>query len=151
MKRIVFVLVLCFAAVLIYARPGFSHCQMPCGIYNDDMRFDMIKEDISTIEKAIKEIDELSKAGEKNYNQIVLWVNTKEDHANKIMETASGYFLAQRVTLPKDDMDKTYQNKLTLLHQIIVYAMKTKQSLDIGNVEKLKALTAEFEKIYNQK
>lgn len=127
----------------------FSHCQMPCGIYDDKRIFTMIKEDIATIEKAIKETNKLSADKEINYNQIVRWVNTKEDHADKIMETASQYFLAQRIKLPeKQTADEKYKKELTVLHSIIVYAMKTKQSLDINNVAALNKLLEEFEKLY---
>ena len=37
-----------------------SHCQIPCGIYNGPARFDMIAENITTIEKSMRQITELS-------------------------------------------------------------------------------------------
>ena len=127
----------------------FSHCQIPCGIYDDKTRFVVLKEDIATIEKAIKETVKLSGEKEINYNQIVRWINTKEDHANSIMETAAQYFLAQRIKLPeKQGADEKYNKELSALHSIIVYAMKTKQSLDINNVTALSKLVEEFEKLY---
>jgi len=154
MKKILGCSVVIVAVFFLFAKIGFSHCQVPCGIYGDQMRFEMIKEDIATVEKSINEIARLSAEKDNtNYNQIVRWVNTKEDHANNIMKSANEYFLAQRIALPDNSKqkDKIYCQKVSLLHQIIVYAMKTKQSADISNVEKLKALVDEFHKVYFDK
>ena len=71
-----------FAVTLIWmtlsAVTAFSHCEIPCGIYGDEMRFAMMKEDIATIEKSMKQIVELSKQASPNHNQIVRWVQNKE-------------------------------------------------------------------------
>ena len=36
---------------------AYSHCQVPCGIYGDEGRFDAIAEHITTIEKSMKQIE----------------------------------------------------------------------------------------------
>ncbi len=131
--------------------PLFAHCEVPCGIYGDENRFEVMAEHVATIEKAINQIAALSKEGEKNYNQIVRWVNTKENHANELQHIVTQYFMTQRVKPadPKDaDKFKAYQEQVTSLHQMLVYAMKTKQSLDPGNVEKLKGLLNSFQSAY---
>ena len=46
--------------IIFYHIPIFSHCQIPCGIYSDAMQIMQIKEDLSTIEKAMNEINDLS-------------------------------------------------------------------------------------------
>lgn len=152
MKKLL-VLFTCIVAVfLLFIKTGFSHCQVPCGIYDDEIRFVMINEDISTIEKSINEISKLSGQDVKNYNQLVRWITTKEEHATNIMKTVSDYFLAQRISIPDDiKKDKKYLEKITLLHQIIVYSMKAKQSTDIKNVEKLKASISDFKNLYFEK
>ena len=61
-----------------------SHCQVPCGIYDDEMRIKMISEHITTIEKAMKQVAALSKESKPNYNQIVRWINNKEKHAEQM-------------------------------------------------------------------
>jgi hypothetical protein len=38
----------------------FSHCQIPCGIYDDQARLDMMAEHIGTIEKSINQVNEIS-------------------------------------------------------------------------------------------
>jgi nickel superoxide dismutase len=143
-----------FATVLmvfILNQVTYAHCEMPCGIYDDAMRIKMIRESIATIEKAMKQIDELSKAQPVNYNQLVRWVNTKEEHATKIQETASEYFMCQRIK-PAEPTDKekydAYILQLTLMHELQLYAMKSKQTIDLDNIQKMKDILDKFEIAY---
>jgi nickel superoxide dismutase len=96
MKKTVF---LCLLAALLVAsaQPLFAHCEVPCGIYNDQMRIDMIREDITTIEKAMKEITALAGQSPVNYNQIVRWTMNKEEHAEKLQYIVQQYFMTQRI------------------------------------------------------
>ncbi|MFH1313867.1 MAG: superoxide dismutase [Ni] [Candidatus Eisenbacteria bacterium] len=142
------------AAILILASSAFAHCQVPCGIYDDDARLDAVEEHITTIEKAITQIESLSDNDHPNFNQIIRWTNAKDDHADGIAEIVSWYFLQQRVKpVASGDADahKAYLTKLTLLHEILVYSMKAKQSTDLANVEKLKTLLADFREAYSGK
>jgi nickel superoxide dismutase len=139
------------AMAITFSKTSFAHCEVPCGIYHDELRVELIKEHIQTIEKAMKQIDELQKAGEVNYNQLVRWINTKEHHANLIQEVAEQYFLHQRVKAadPSDeDKYNKYIAQLTSLHQLIVYAMKSKQGIDLANIEKMKEGLSKFEESY---
>jgi len=136
---------------LLCVSPAFPHCEIPCGIYGDEMRFEMLAEHLTTIEKSMKLVVELSKVGGKNYNQIVRWVNNKEKHAKAIQEIIHQYFMTQRVK-PVDEKNtkayKKYVEQITLLHQMLVHAMKAKQTVDLGHVEKLRALSASFRTAY---
>jgi len=116
-----------------------AHCQVPCGIYNDQMRIHMMEEHVTTIEKAMKQI----KANE-NDNQTVRWIMNKDKHADELSEIVTYYFMAQRI---KPDADQ-YAEKLQALHQILVYSMKAKQTTDEANVLKLKELIHTFEHLY---
>jgi nickel superoxide dismutase len=130
---------------------AFSHCQIPCGIYDDQARFTMIEENILTIEKSMKQIMELSEHPDKNFNQIVRWTLNKENHADEIAHLVSYYFLTQRVKLvdSKDvEAHKEYLAKITVLHEMIVYAMKAKQTTDFTHAEKLRSLLKAFHKLY---
>jgi nickel superoxide dismutase len=125
----------------------FPHCQVPCGIYGDEMRFEMMDEDIDTIEKSMKMIIELSGEKKKNFNQIVRWVNNKDHHADKLTETVTYYFMAQRLE-PIDKTDKAYREylgKLVLWHKLLFYAMKSKQTTDLGYIEKMRTIVEELE------
>ena len=48
-----------------------AHCQVPCGIYADDVVFGELMTDVQTIEKAMGQINELSADPTKNANQLV--------------------------------------------------------------------------------
>jgi nickel superoxide dismutase len=128
-----------------------AHCQIPCGIFGDHTRFTILREHITTIEKSMNQINELSAEPGKNINQLVRWVNNKELHADEFTEIVTYYFLAQRIKIadPADDAAfADYQNKITTLHQMMVYAMKTKQGTDPANINKLNELVDAFEKMY---
>ena len=138
--------------MLILTRPAvYSHCEVPCGIYDDEMRFKMIAEDIMTVEKAMEQIVHLSAESPQNMNQIVRWIMNKEKHAEDIQHIISQYFLTQRIKNP-DSQDKQAQERyiksLTICHQILMFAMKTKQSTDLNDVEMLKSAVEGFRKIY---
>jgi nickel superoxide dismutase len=129
----------------------YSHCQIPCGIYDDPARLAAIAENITTIEKAMKSIEELSAQQKPNMNQIVRWVNTKEEHAEEIAHIVSFYFMAQRIKPVEKSNAAGYEKyikQLTLLHEMIIYSMKAKQTTDLANVEKLRSLLADFRKAY---
>jgi nickel superoxide dismutase len=110
----------------------FAHCQVPCGIYNDAVRIVQIQEDYKTIQKAMLKIQELSgRQDAKSMNQLTRWVMTKEEHATKIQRTVSDYFLTQRIKLKSEESDyKIYVKQTTTLHQILVAAMKCKQTVE---------------------
>ena len=136
-------LVLIFGLFLI-SKPAFSHCEIPCGIYDDKMRIDMLNEHITTIEKSMNQIQKLEKAKNPQYNQLMRWVTNKEDHANQFQHIVTQYFMTQRIKLNASD----YNKKLGLLHQMLVYAMKCKQTTDTENTAKLKALVKSFADLY---
>ncbi len=135
----------------LLASIAYSHCQIPCGIYDDQARFDMIAEHITTIEKSINEIKKLSEQDKPNMNQIVRWVQNKEEHADELGHIVTYYFMTQRVKPTQKTEGKEYDEyvkKLTLLHKILISSMKAKQTTDLANVEKLRSLLAEFNSVY---
>jgi len=124
---------------------------VPCGIYEDSLRISLIKEHITTIEKAMNKINELATAPAANINQLVRWVNNKESHAEKIQHIVSQYFLHQRVKIAdaKDLMAvQKYQAQLTSLHEVLVYAMKGKQTTDLQFIDKMRKSVVKFEEAY---
>jgi hypothetical protein len=137
--------------IAISANLAYSHCQIPCGIYGDHTRIDMLKEHILTIEKSMNEINELSKNSSENMNQLVRWINNKDQHADEFTHIVTYYFLSQRIKIvdPGKSGDfKIYQEKLTLLHKMMVFAMKCKQTTDLANTKRLSTLVDKFVEIY---
>lgn len=150
MKRSATLLLFTFLAMIL-SKAGLAHCEVPCGIYHDELRVELIKEHIQTIEKAMNQISSLQEEDDENYNQIIRWVNTKDDHANLIQEIASQYFLHQRVKAASPDDEEKYAKyiaQLTSLHQLTVSAMKSKQGLDLAHTEDMRKALQSFEDAY---
>jgi len=128
-----------------------AHCQVPCGIYDDQMRIKMISEHLDTIEKAMKQIVALGKESPVNYNQIVRWTVNKETHAEEIDGIVTYYFMTQRIK-PADPNDKKayaqYMERLELLHHLLVYTMKAKQSTDDTLIPTLREILKKFADAY---
>ncbi len=111
-KTLIILSVFVFSTLLV--NTASAHCEVPCGIYDDELRIELIKEHIQTIEKAMYQINEIQNSESINYNQLVRWINTKEKHAELIQEIAEQYFLTQRVKFANpDDKEKyaTYINQ----------------------------------------
>lgn len=119
-----------------------SHCQVPCGIYDDPARIASLREDSRTIEKAITNITELTNATDaQGKNQLVRWISNKETHASYIITTMSEYFFAQRIKPVEAGADgyDAYLEKLARHHAVIIAAMQCKQHADQEYVTKLNA------------
>jgi len=144
MKKICLQVLAGFFFFLIFANNVSAHCEIPCGIYDDQMRINMISEHIATIEKSMKQIVEIQKENNHNANQLIRWVTNKENHANELQEIVSQYFMTQRIKFDAKDYDK----KIGMLHQMLVYAMKCKQTTDLENTQKLKEALKSFESLY---
>lgn len=120
---------------------SLSHCQVPCGIYDDAARISAMLEDAVTVAKAVTKLDELEgKHDTQSTNQKVRWVMNKESHAQKIIETMADYFLTQRVKPSQED----YAERLAKHHAVILAAMKAKQQ---SSAESAAALTKAIEAI----
>lgn len=142
------------ALAFVAAKTALPHCQIPCGIYGDDTRFDLMLEHVATIEKSMKQIESLQKQEQPNANQLVRWVENKEAHAGELAQIVTAYFMAQRVK-PVSSEEKVahqkYVQQVTLLHQILVRTMKAKQTTDQAHCAGLRELIDEFKKSYSGK
>lgn len=118
-----------------------SHCQIPCGIYGDKMKFKSLKQDVETIKKSMKKISSL-----KSIHDITRWTINKEKHAQNIQNEMSSYFLSQRVKLK----DKNRIKHLKFIHEITVYAMQSKQKVDVKIANKLLDSIQNYESFYNK-
>jgi len=135
-----------------------GHCQVPCGIFDDPKLVLEVKEACATIRKAMTQVGELSAAGltAQSINQITRWVNTKEEHASKIISLMSDYCLCQRVkpvgaagspfTAEKDFLDA-----LKAHHAVMVAAMKAKQTVDLAGADALEHAVEDMVPMYIKK
>ncbi len=148
-KKLSFIII--FLSGFVGASFLSAHCQVPCGIYDDQMRIKMIAEHIATMEKAMNQIIDLSGEKTPNYNQIVRWVYNKEKHAEELSDIVTYYFMTQRLKpVSKTDTKHAagYRKKLELLHHLLVYTMKAKQTTDLKVIEELRVLLKKFEEVY---
>jgi nickel superoxide dismutase len=131
---------LALALSLFCSAEARAHCQVPCGIYGDKQRVEMMREDAATVEKSVKLIRQLAgKRDAQSRNQLVRWVQTKEQHAEKIMRTIADYVMAQKI---KPKAGKDYLAKLGKHHAVMVAAMKCKQTADPRAVAAMKKAIA---------
>ena len=138
-------------AVLGLTPLALAHCEIPCGIYDDQTRIVLLREDIATIEKSMRSIQEIGAQAKPEWNQLVRWTVNKEDHANKIQDIASQYFLTQRVKAPAAgdaEAQQKYVTQLTLLHKLLVVAMKMKQTTDLAFVADARKVVDDFAASY---
>ena len=137
------------AVLFLVASVAMAHCQVPCGIYGDQLRFEQMLEDEHTISKAQLQIHELNE-GEidpQAINQMGRWVVTKEEHASHIQSIIASYFMAQRIKAS----DPEYGKKLMAAHAVIVAAMKAKQSADPETAKTLEKSIFDFYRAYEGK
>ena len=148
-----FGIVAIMAVLVVGLAPSLSraHCEIPCGIYDDETRVKLLAEHVMTIEKSMRRINQLAADTTIDYNQLVRWIDNKEDHANKFQEIVTQYFMTQRVK-PVDPTDtakyNAYVAQTTVLHEMLVVAMKCKQTTDLAHPAKLTELIEKFRGLY---
>jgi len=128
MKHLIFLF-----ALLLSHNTLNAHCQIPCGIYHDQMIVQGLEEDVETLMKSVNEIQKNSRRTAEDNNQLVRWVLNKEKHADKLADTLVEYFLKQRIKPDAVNLDK----KLKGIHSMLVLSMKIKQTVDPKNVDAL--------------
>ncbi len=142
LKIVIVLMFLAFGSINLAA-----HCEIPCGIYEDSVRINLIREHITTMEKSMNQIKKLENADAVEYNQLVRWIMNKEDHALKLQNVVTQYFMTQRIKPGAENYDK----KLSTLHKLLIYSMKGKQTTDLKNIKMLRSLADQFEALYIKK
>ena len=138
-----------FAIILSLTTQLNAHCQIPCGVYDDAMRVKMIEEHTLTILKSMNYISSNQSDLEKQ-NQVTRWIINKEEHAQEIQNIVSEYFLTQRIKLKSDSKENKdlYHAQLASLHNILLDAMKCKQTLDTNSTTSLLENLNKFVNLY---
>jgi len=146
--RTIFRTVLVLTLVCVCGDRALAHCEVPCGIYADQRRFEQMLEDHKTIAKAIDQIKALAgKSDAKSANQLARWVATKESHATNTQHIIAQYFMTQRIKPDQDGYDK----KLKAAHAVMVGAMKCKQDADPATAVALRKSILDFYRAYEGK
>lgn len=147
MRRFTTFALIAFASLAV-TRYALAHCQVPCGVYGDQRRFEAMLEDTETIAKGIAQIGELaSRTDAYSKNQLTRWVNTKEDHASNTQKIIAEYFMTQRIKPGSEN----YLKKLESAHKVMVAAMKCKQAADPATAKALQQSIYTFYEAYEGK
>ena len=85
-----------------------------------------------------------------SFNQMVRWINTKEEHCNKIIKLVSEYCLCQRVKPSNFKSEMEYLEALKVHHRTMQAAMKAKQSMDENDCIALEHAVEDLAKMYTK-
>ena len=116
-----------------------AHCQIPCGIYDDQLRIELMEEHAGTIKKSIQSINTSAVP-----SQQVRWTINREEHADQLTEIVVDYFLTQRIKKSAPDYEKT----VVQLHQIMQQIMRCKQKQEVEQADQLLEMIHDFEHLY---
>lgn len=127
-----------------------THCQVPCGIFDDPLMVAELRQHCATTRKAIQSLAELraAPAAAGSRNQTVRWIAAKDEHADKVISTVSEYCLCQRVKPEAFASEKDYEDALKAHHAAMQAAMKVKQSLDPAVVAAMEHAVADMCEMY---
>lgn len=104
-----------------------AHCQMPCGIYHDDMVYDQIDQVVQTVYKAMSMLNELKFDTVQDRATFVRWVMQKEKECDDAAHLITVYFLQQKIKPGDPDSVK----KLVCAHKLLCCLVAMKQNTDV--------------------
>lgn len=120
-----------FTMTLSAHQTAYAHCQMPCGIYHDDMVFSEIDQYIETTVKGIAVMKSNKFESLEEHNEFVRWVIQKENSSNTVAELITKYFLQQKIKVGEEDTTK----QLVSAHKLLFLLVQIKQHADIKIVK----------------
>ena len=127
-KNLFFGLISC---VLMYTGSLRAHCQMPCGIYHDDIVFDEIDQYIETMYKGISVLNNSKFGDAKERNEFVRWVIEKEKASDVIADLITRYFLQQKIKPGEPETAK----RVTAAHLLLFTLVGIKQNTALSFIE----------------
>jgi nickel superoxide dismutase len=104
-----------------------AHCQMPCGIYHDEMVFDQIDQFVETTVKAISVMEDNPFKTVQDRNAFVRWVMQKDKGADEVAHIITTYFLQQKIKPGEEDTTK----RVLSAHLMLFYLVQIKQTVDL--------------------
>lgn len=107
-----------------------AHCQMPCGIYDDQMVYDKITEYYLTMFKAVKTLEHNELKNVDDYNKLVRWIALKDKMSDQTAELLTTYFLQQKLKPIKENRDLVLS-----IHKLLFLTVAIKQNVDLGIVK----------------
>jgi len=135
------------------SRITYNHCQVPCGIFDDPAVVGELRQACTTIRKAMRSSRALHQTMGSDllsFNQMVRWVDTKEEHCSMIISRVSEYCLCQRVKRVNFASESDYLQALKIHHTVMQAAMKAKQSVDEQDCIALEHAVEDLAKMYTK-
>lgn len=123
-----------------------AHCQMPCGIYHDDMVYDQIDQFVETVYKGMSIINENKIGTPKEKNEMVRWVVQKEKCCNEAADMITTYFLQQKIKPGEDDTVK----RLVSAHKLLFLMVAIKQNTDLDYVKQFNEEWERFKLMFHR-
>lgn len=125
---------------LLLAQGGLmAHCQMPCGIYHDEMVYGQIDQYVETMYKGISVLNNSKFSTTKERNEFIRWVIQKERASDDAAQLINGYFLQQKIQIGEESTTE----RLISAHKLLFLIVGIKQNTDLEFVE---AFSEEWDK-----
>ena len=141
MQKALFLLITLISHQLLH-----SHCQMPCGIYDDALVFKYVDQYIETMQKGVKELNSLGSDTPNKRAQFIRWVALKEEQSNQVAELITTYFL-QQVVKPVEESTP----KVLAIHRLLFLLVKIKQNSDDIQVNNFLKEWTQFKQFFSEK
>ncbi len=132
-------------ALILTQTPLSSHCQMPCGIYHDNMVFDTIDQYVETMFKGSSVLKENKFATLRDKNEFIRWVIEKEKASDDVSTLITTYFLQQKIKPDETDTVK----RITAAHKLLVLAVLIKQNPDHKYVDEFADVWEKFKTMFH--
>jgi nickel superoxide dismutase len=123
-----------------------AHCQMPCGIYHDDMVYDQIDQFVETVYKGISVLNEGRFTSVRDKNEFIRWVAQKENCCNEAAEIITTYFLQQKIKPDEPDTAK----RLASAHKLLFLLVAIKQNTDLDFVKQFNEEWEKFKLMFHR-
>lgn len=136
-------------AVLVVCGSGnlHAHCQLPCGIYHDDMVYEEIDQYVETMFKGVSVLDENKFSTPTEKNQIIRWIINKEESSNGIATRITEYFLQQKIKPGEEDTDR----KLRSAHKLLFLLVQIKQNVSLKIIKDFNDEWENFKLLFHSK
>jgi nickel superoxide dismutase len=136
-----------FSGMLFVAPVALNaHCQMPCGIYHDNMVYDQIDQFVETVYKGITVLNDSKFSNSRERNECIRWVAEKESSCNNVAELILTYFLQQKIKPGEADTVK----RLTTAHNLLFLLVAIKQNTDIDTVKQFNGEWEKFKLMFHR-
>lgn len=123
-----------------------AHCQMPCGIYHDDMVYDQIDQFVETVYKGISIMNENKFITVKDKNEFVRWVVQKEKCCNEATDLITTYFLQQKIKPGEADTTQ----RIVVAHKLLFYIVAIKQNTELEFVKQFNEEWERFKVMFHR-